>query len=297
MLPQKKTSRGGVEAVLNDPRVRQVIHEGQTLYTAADLVGVLTDSQHPAELWNDLKTRHPAVAERIVRSNHDGEDLLDLESVFRLIQSIESPRAERLKIWLAATARERIEEAQDPELALVRTRRAYEQQGYSRQWIDQRMRSVSARHELTGEWYRRGVRESEEFRALTNAMLQSAFGMDVEVYRRYKGLFRTGQNLRDHMTDLELALMSLGEIAAVELHRQRRSSGFDATLLDAKDTGRIIAGTRAEIERQTGRPVVSALNHLPPRDQGPRPPRRPGAQGRIAPMDAPPTEQAKPVAA
>lgn len=141
------------------------------------------------------------------------------------------------------------------------------------------MRSVSGRQELTSEWFRRGVRESDEFRALTNEMMQAAFGLDVESYRRYKGLFRTGANLRDHMTELELALTALSESTAVELARQRRSNGFDALLLDAKETGQIIAKTRAAIEERTGRRVVSAVNHLPM--GGPRPPRRPGAQGRL----------------
>jgi len=270
-----KSSRGGVGSLLSDPRLRQVVHNGQTLYTAVDIVGLLSDSQHPAELWSDLKSHHPAVGERVVTTAGNGEDLIDLEGIFRLIQSVDSPRAERFKNWLAETARQQMEEAEDPELALVRTRRAYEQDGYSRQWIDQRMRSVSARHELTSEWFRRGTRQSAQFRALTNQMMQSAFGMDVEAYRRYKGLFRTGQNLRDHMTDLELALMSLGEITAVELHRRRRSNGFDALLLDSKDAGTIISRTRHEIEGQTGGPVVSASNHLPQRAGGtpPLPPK------------------------
>src|SRR5438876_9750971 len=129
--------------------------------------------------------------------------------------------------------------------------------------IDQRIRAVSARHELTGEWYRRGVREGEKFRDMTNAMFAAAFGMDVESYRRYKGLFRTRENLRDHMNDLELSLVALAETMGVELHRSRRSNGFDALLLDVTDAGSIVARTRRDIESQLNRAVVSALNHLP----------------------------------
>jgi hypothetical protein len=213
-------------------------------------------------------------------------EALDLEGVLRLVQSIGSPKAERIRTWLARNARERLEEAENPELAILRTRRAYEQEGYSRRWIDQRLRSVSARHELTGEWYRRGVRSSDEFRALTNELMQSAFGMNVESYRRYKGLYRTGENLRDHMTDLELALTSLGETTAAVMHRDRHTSGFDALLEDARVTGQIISKAREEIEHQTGRSVVSAVNHLPTH---PRPPHRPNAEAqerRIAPVDA-----------
>jgi hypothetical protein len=266
MLTKKRTNRGSVHQLLQDERVRHVVNDdGRALYVAADLVAVLAESQHPEELWQDLKHREPALADAATAADIDGvdRDALELPGVLRLIQAIDSPRAERLKSWILTAAVERAEEVEDPELALLRTRQQYEAQGYSRQWIDQRMRSVSARHELTGEWYRRGVREGDEFRALTNEMTRAAFGMDVETYRRYKGLFRTGQNLRDHMTDLELSLTSLAEMTALELHRQRHSSGFDALLLDAKDTGQIIARTRAEIERHTGRPVISASNHLP----------------------------------
>src|SRR5688500_17555912 len=158
------------------------------------------------------------------------------------------------------------------ERLILRARRHYERAGYTRLWIDQRMRSVSARHELTSEWYRRGVRDSEQFRGLSNELYVAAFGMDVETYRRYKGLFRTRENLRDHMSDLELSLLSLAETTAVQLHRTRRSTGFDALLLDAKDAGQAVRRARTEIEAQLGRPVVSASNHLPQRHSSPRQP-------------------------
>ena len=281
MLAKKISSRNGVQQLLNDERVRRAEFEGETVFAVADVVGVLAESDHAAELWEDLKRRDPALAAQVIVAREF--EAIDLAGFFHLAQALDTPRAQRIKAWLAQTAVERIEEQDDPELALLRTRHAYEAHGYSRQWIDQRMRSVSGRQELTSEWYRRGVRDSEEFRALTNEMTRAAFGMDVEAYRRYKGLFRTGANLRDHMTDLELSLTALSESTAVELARQRRSSGFDALLLDAKETGQIIAKTRAEIEQWTGRRVVSAINHLP--QGGPRPPRRPGAQARIGAMD------------
>ena len=265
MLARKMSPRNGVQNLLNDPRVRRVEHDGRTVYCAADVAGVLGESEHPVELWKDLQAREPALAAQVIEMPEF--EAIDTAGVFRLVQEMHTPRAERIKAWLAQTAVERLEEADDPELALLRTRHAYEQQGRSRQWIDQRMRSVSGRQELTSEWYRRGVRESEEFRALTNEMMLAGFGMDVESYRRYKGLFRTGANLRDHMSELELALTTLAESTAVELARQRRSSGFDALLLDAKETGQIIARTRREIEERTGRPVVSSANHLAPARQ------------------------------
>ena len=216
-----------------------------------------------------MLAKKESAATRELLNDPEIQKALEEGTVFEVLLKLDPARADRLKTWLSRTARERLEETDDPELAIVRTRRAYEQQGRSRLWIDQRMRSVSARHELTGEWYRRGVRDGDHFRALTNEMSQAAFGMNVETYRRYEGLFRTRENLRDHMTDLELSLLALAETTAVELHRSRRSSGFGALLLDAKDSGQIIARTRGEIESQSGRPVVSAVNHLP---LGPRPP-------------------------
>jgi len=265
MLSRKSISRNGVQQLLNDQSVRRVQFEGQTLFAVADVAAALAESDHATESWEYLREREPALvaAQVIVTPEFEA---IDLPTVFRLAQAIETPRAQRIQAWLAQIAAERIEEQDDPELALLRTRHAYEAQGYGRQWIDQRMRSVSARQDLTSEWYRRGLRESDEFRALTNEMISAAFGMDVESYRRYKGLYRTGANLRDHMTELELALMSLAESTAVELARQRRSNGFDALLLDAKETGQIVSRTRKEIEERTGRPVVSPVNHLlPPR--------------------------------
>jgi DNA-damage-inducible protein D len=275
MLARKMSSRNGVQQLLNDQRVRCAEFEGRTVYAAADIAGVLAESDHAAELWEDLKRREPALVAAVVPAAEF--DALDTAGVFRVAQALDTPRAERIKQWLAATAMERIEEQDDPELALLRTRQHYEAQGFSRQWIDQRLRSVSGRQELTSEWYRRGVRASEEFRALTNEMMQAAFGMDVEAYRRYKGLFRTGANLRDHMTELELALTALSEGTAVELARQRRSQGFDALLLDAKETGQIIAKTRQAIEERTGRPVVSAINFIRPAR-----PQRPAQQSPLA---------------
>src|SRR5205085_9835427 len=156
---------------------------------------------------------------------------------------------------------ERIAEAQNPELAVLRTRKLYESRGYSRRWVDKRLRGVSARHELTGEWYKRGATESDQFRTLTNTIMEEGFGMDVEAYRRHKGLFKTGENLRDHMSDLELALTALGETAAVALHRDRDSENFDELLADVKDAGEVVARTRAEIEQRLGHAVVEAANH------------------------------------
>src|SRR5687768_5110962 len=229
-MSTKRTPQTGLNALLQGDQVRRVERDGRTLYAAVDVVAVLSGSQHPAECWADLKLREPALASLVEPAEltaGDGTvetaDALTFQSMLRLVQSIPSARAERLKVWLAQTARERLEEHENPELAVLRTRRLYEQKGYSRQWVDKRLRGISARHELTGEWYKRGATESDQYRALTNEIMRGAFGMDVEAYRQYKNLYKTGQNLRDHMTDLELALTSLGETAAVALHKDRAS--------------------------------------------------------------------------
>jgi hypothetical protein len=192
-------------------------------------------------------------------------DALPLPGVLRLVQSLSSPRASRIKCWLADAGAQSLDERNDPEPTLWRLRRLYERRGYERQWIDQRLRSLSARHELVHEWHRRGVRESDQFRTLTNLLISEIFGMDVEAFRRFKGLDNTGQSLRDHMTDLELALASLGEATAVTLSRARSSHGFEALVRDVQDAGRIAAQTRSQIERQSGYPVARAAGHYSPK--------------------------------
>jgi len=183
---------------------------------------------------------------------------LDFESVRRFVESIPAADrdAQRVGKWLLRAARERLEEEQNPELAVLRTRRLYEQKGYSRRWVDKRLRGVSARHELTGEWFKRGASDSEQYRALTNALMNGAFGMEVEQYRQFKKLYKTGEHLRDHMADLELALTALGETVAVELHRDHDSRGYEQLEADVKAAGEVVARTKAEIEARVGRPVV-----------------------------------------
>jgi prophage antirepressor-like protein len=250
-----------VDQLLEDQRVRKVELDGKTWFAAEDVVAVLTEAEHVAEFWKDLKHREPKLV-RWVESHDELGDIVDVEGIFRIVQSIDSPRAEKLKMWLADSARQRVEESQNPELAVIRTRRLYENRGYSRRWIDQRLRGVSMRHELTGEWYRRGARDSDDFRTLTNELVKRSFGMDVEAYRRYKGLSRTGENLRDHMTDLELSLVTLGETVAVALHRSRNSDGPNRLIADARDAGEIVSQALREIENKGGRPVTFPGNHL-----------------------------------
>ncbi len=259
---KRRSASNPLLAILEDARVRWIEHEGETWYSAEDIVRVLTDSDHPAEFWTDLKHREPGlanIADRLEMPDGSGDvtDAVTLEGVLRMVQSISSAAAEKIKKWEARAARERVEELEDPELAWVRLQKAYGNRGYSHPWVQKRLRGMSARQELVSEWARRGVKESEEYRQLTNIIMETAFGMDVNRYRESKDLRRASQNLRDHMTDLELTLTMLAETAAVELHRDHNSQGFEQLQADVKSAGEVARLARVEIERRAGRSIAA----------------------------------------
>jgi hypothetical protein len=268
-MTKRTQSPSVVQALLNAPSVRRAYHEGRTYYSVTDLIRTLAETRFPEEYWVDLKQREPVFApleahlEVEVEGNIDIISALDIQGVFRLIQSITTPAAERIKHWLGESAVLRLEELENPELAVLRMRKAYEDKGYSPRWIDKRLRGVSTRQELTSEWARRGVSDGEQYRSLTNALMDGAFGMDVESLRRYKNLQRPTQNLRDYMSDLELVLTTLGETAAVVLHRNRGSHGMEQLLADAHDAGRIAGQARTQIEQGSARRPKSAPRPIP----------------------------------
>jgi hypothetical protein len=249
-----------LRSLLASDEVRRYDIDGRRLFAAVDVIAALADTTQPQQYWSDLKAREPQLA-NLVDGTSDELDLIAVEGVLRLVQSIPSPKSERIKQWLARSARQRLEEAENPELAVIRTRKLYESKGYSPRWIDKRLRGVNARHELTSEWFKRGAAESDQYRALTNEMMRGAFGSDVEGLRRFKGLHSTRENLRDHMSDIELALTSLAETVAVNLHRTRDSRGVEQLVADAKDAGEVVAETRQAIEVRTGKPVVTPGNY------------------------------------
>jgi hypothetical protein len=259
-----------VTALFENDHVRRVMHDGQRYHAAADVVRELADTAHADEYLFDLKVREPALAgafEQVEFPTPDGKtetlDALTAVDVLRLVQSIRSPRAQRIRLWLADAGQQRIEEMENPELAVLRTRELYARKGYPRRWIDKRLRGISSRQELTGEWKRRGAQESDDYRQLTNELFQHAFGMDAASYRRYKGLTnRPGENLRDHMTDLELVLTMLGEATATVFMRDRDARGLDDLAIAARDAGDVVASAKAEIERHSGQAVAHPGNHL-----------------------------------
>jgi hypothetical protein len=268
----KRTGRDGrgvrrpvVLAALDSERVRRAVVEGRTLYAVMDVVGVAVDPESAATVWEEVVRREPGIVDVCLRvpmtpaeEGEDGEELMvatDMEGVLRVLQVVDGARASAARQWLAVCGASRLEEADNPELAVVRARREYERRGYPRQWVDQRMRSISARAEVVGEWYKRGAQGSEDFRRLTNALVQEAFGMDVEGYRQHKGLFGR-ENLRDHMSDMELSLVSLGETIGATLHRAHGSKTVDELETDMAAAGRVVAETRGRIEKESGRPVI-----------------------------------------
>ena len=225
-------------AVFEGKHIRKILHEGEWWFAVIDIVAVLTGSSIPKRYWSDLKRKlakegYIELYEKIVQLKFaatDGKlyatDCADTETMFRIIQSIPSPKVEPLKRWLAKVAKERIDEIENPELSMERMKELYEKKGYPKEWIDKRLRGIAVRQDLTGEWQNRGARTSQKYAILTNEIMQGAFDLKVEEYKQVKGLER--ENLRDHMTDIELILTMLAEATTTKLHRDRDSKGIQA---------------------------------------------------------------------
>jgi hypothetical protein len=241
--------------------------------SVVDIVAALTGSSIPKRYWSDLKIKlnneGSEVYEKIVQLKFlasDGKkyatDCLALTDIFRLIQSIPSPKAEPLKLWLAQLGKERIDEIQDPELAVNRAKAIYEKKGYPRDWIEKRLRGINVRNTLTDEWKNRGVRASAEFAILTDEIYKGAFNFTAKEYKGHKSLSRE-HNLRDHMEDLELILTMLGEATTTKLTTERDSKEFEKLHKDAKEGGEVAGTTRKDIEKRLGKKVVTKNNFLP----------------------------------
>ncbi len=257
-------------AVFEGKQIRKVFHEGEWWFSIIDVIEVLVGGDRPRKYWNDLKKKLTAEGYSEVSENigqlkmaaPDGKqrmtDCATTEPLFRIIQSIPSPKVEPLKRWLAKVGKERIDEIENPELAMGRMQALYEQKGYPKEWIDKRLRGIAVRQDLTDEWKERGAVSSVEFAILTNEIMQGAFDLKVDAYKQVKSLVR--ENLRDHMTDIELILTMLAEATTTQLHRDRDSQGMAPLTEDAKDGGAVAGRTRKDIEQQTGKPVISPQN-------------------------------------
>ncbi len=258
-------------AVFQGKGIRRTWHEGKWYFSVVDVVGVLTESTIPRRYWADLKSKLAEEGfesyDKIVQlklQSPDGKyystDCANTQSMFRIIQSIPSKKAEPFKRWLARVGYERIREIEDPELSMKRMKETYRAKGYSEEWIEKRSRGIAVRNELTDEWERRGIDKEREFSILTADISKAAFGMTPAEYKQYKRLER--ENLRDHMTDLELIFTMLGEASTTEIARNRDARGFVQNRGAARKGGTIAGDARKKLERESGRRVVNQGNYL-----------------------------------
>jgi hypothetical protein len=257
--------------VFQDKGIRRIIHNDEWWFSVIDICCILTGSLDAGAYWRKLKQRLKAEGSEVVTNCHglklvaaDGKkyltDCANTKNMFRIIQSIPSPKAEPLKQWLAQVGYERVQEIEDPELATARTRELYRAKGYSEAWIEKRMRGIAVRAELTEEWKDRGVGEAPEYAILTAEISKAAFGMTPSEYKEHKGLER--QNLRDHMTDLELIFSMLGEAATTEITRKQDAQGFPENKVAARKGGKIAGDAREKLEIETGTSVVTQENYI-----------------------------------
>lgn len=252
-------------------KIRKTLFNNEWWFSVVDICAVLTESSDPGAYWRKLKQRLLEEGSEVVTNCHglkleapDGKryetDCADTEGVFRIIQSIPSPKTEPMKRWLAKVGFERVQEIENPELATKRTRMLYKIKGYSDQWIENRMRGIVIREELTDEWKNRGAQEQKDYEILTSEISKATFGVTPSEYKKLKGLKR--QNLRDHMDDFELIFSMLGERSTTEIHRQEASKGVKKLRADAKRGGSIAGGARKELEKELGRSVIVKKNFL-----------------------------------
>ena len=241
---------------------------GKWYVSIVDVIAVLTESKDAAAYWRKLKQRLKAEGNETVTNCHglkmtapDGKmrltDVADVEQLFRLVQSIPSPKTEPFKLWLSSLARERLEEIDDPEQGIDRMLEYYHRKGYSENWINQRLKSIEVRKELTDEWERRGIKKGQEYATLTDIITLGWSGMTTRQYKQYKGL--KTESLRDNMTNLELVLNMLAEATTTEISKERKPRTAAANRAVAAQGGRIAGNTRREIEAQTGKRIVSPL--------------------------------------
>ncbi len=252
-------------------QVRSVWNEDEEkwYFSIVDIIQILTDSDRPRKYWSDLKNKlkkeGSELSENIGQLKmlaEDGKmrntDIADTEQLFRLIQSVPSPKAEPFKLWIAKVARERIDEIEDPEIGIDRLMETYLKKGYSKDWINQRLKSIEVRKELTDEWEERGVKKGQEYAILTDEITKAWSGLSVKEYKKFKDLKK--ENLRDNMTNLELVLNMLAEATTTEISKQKKPASFAENKKIANQGGTIAGNTRKEIEEKTGKKIVSQLS-------------------------------------
>ena len=258
--------------VFKGKNIRRVWHDNDWYFSVVDVVGALTESSNPRNYWNMLKKREAETSNielytfcvQLKLMSTDGKkyeaDCANTESIFRIIQSVPSKKAEPFKRWLAKVGYERVQEIENPELAQERMKQIYEQKGYSREWIEKRLRGIAVRQELTDEWKCRGIQEQKDFAILTNEISKATFGKTVEEYKKHKSLSK--ENLRDHMDGLELIFTMLGEASTTKIARSTNAQEFDENRGAARKGGKIAGNARAELEFESKEKVVTPDNYL-----------------------------------
>ncbi len=247
-------------------------NEEKWFFAIVDVIEILTESVKPRDYWYRLKKREKengielsTNCRQFKMMAKDGKmrdtEIADTETLLRIIQSVPSPKAEPFKRWLAKVGYERLEEIENPEIALKRTREIYSAKGYSDEWIEKRMRSIAIRDELTDEWKKRGIKEQLEYAILTAEISKATFGLTPSQYREVKGLKR--ENLRDHMTDLELIFSMLEEASTTKVARAKDAKGFNENKQAAQIGGKIAGNARKELEEESGENIISPENYLP----------------------------------
>ena len=258
-------------ALFKGRKVRKTIYQNEWWFSVVDVCQALTESVDAGAYWRKLKQRLTEEGSEVVTFYHglkllasDGKmretDCANTEGIFRIVQSIPSPKAEPFKRWLAKVGYERVQEIENPELATKRTRMFYKLKGYSNDWIEKRMRGIAIREELTDEWQKRGARKQRDYEILTAEISKATFGVTPSEYKKLKGLKR--QNLRDHMNDFELIFNMLGERSTTEIHRVENSQGVSKLKSDAIAGGNIAGGARRRLEKRLGKSIVSRKNYL-----------------------------------
>jgi DNA-damage-inducible protein D len=254
--------------LFQEKQIRRVWHQEDWSYSVSDTIAVLTESKDAKAYWRKLKQREPqlvTICHGLKLVSKDGrlrvEDCANTEGLFRIIQSIPSPKAEPFKLWLAQVGYERVQEIENPELAANRARQLYQEKGYSNEWIEMRLKSIAIRQQLTDEWKGRGVKEGAEYSILTAEIARATFGLTPSEHKDYKGLQR--QNLRDHMTNLELIFTMLGEETTKGEAVRRDAKGFQENRIAAIEGGNAAGDARIAYENRTGQAVVTDTNFLP----------------------------------
>ncbi|MDP2279572.1 MAG: Bro-N domain-containing protein, partial [Nitrospirota bacterium] len=252
-------------ALFKGRKIRKTIHKNEWWFVIVDVVAALTDSLQPDGYLKDMRRRDPElskgwgqIATPLFIKTEGGQQKVNCantEGIFRIIQSIPSPKAEPFKRWLAKVGYERIQEIENPELATRRTRMLYKLKGYPDDWIEKRMRGIAIREELTDEWKGRGAKEEQDYEILTAEISKATFGVTPGEYKNIKGLKR--ENLRDHMDDFELIFNMLGERSTTEIHRTEDSQGMNKLKSDAKSGGDIAGNARKQLEKRLGKSIVT----------------------------------------